>query len=310
MSTITVVGAGGIGRAVADHLRSAGHEVRLVSRSGTDPQQEGVRAVAADVTDVDRLTDVVRGSVAVVNAVNPPAYHRWPELWPPMARAFLAVAERTGAGLVTVGNLYGYGRVAAPMTEETPLRPAGTKGEVRAAMWREALEAHEAGRVRATELRASDYFGAGAGAGTSLLNQYVIRPAAQGRRTVRLVVGVPDAPHTWTYLPDIGALAAALATSEAAWGRVWHVPSAPPQTFRQVAEEAARLAGHRAPRVVPMPRPAMLMARLSPTVRELDETAHQFQRPFVLDASRACEELGIGATPWEEALAETVRALG
>lgn len=226
-----------------------------------------------------------------------------------MARAFLEVAERTGAGLVTVGNLYGYGRVDGPITPQAPVRPAGVKGQVRARMWADALAAHTAGRVRATELRASDYFGPGASAGMSMANDYVIGPAVRGRRTVRLVVGVPDAPHSWTYLPDIGALAARLATSEEGWGEVWHVPSAPPRTLRELATGAAELAGDEPPRVVRMPRAAMWVARLSPLVRELDETSHQFERPFVLDARRTGEVFGLEATPWRAALAATVEAL-
>ena len=100
-----------------------------------------------------------------------------------MARAFLEVAERTGAGLVTVGNLYGYGRVDGPITPQAPVRPAGVKGQVRARMWADALAAHTAGRVRATELRASDYFGPGASAGMSMANDYVIGPAVRGTST-------------------------------------------------------------------------------------------------------------------------------
>jgi hypothetical protein len=46
-----------------------------------------------------------------------------------------------------------------------------------------------------------------------------------------------------------------------------------------------------------------------PVVRELDETAHQFERPFVLDSSDAEQTFGVRATPWEEALRATVADL-
>jgi len=39
------------------------------------------------------------------------------------------IAEQTGAGLVTVSNLYAYGRVVGPMTEDQPLVPNGHKGD-------------------------------------------------------------------------------------------------------------------------------------------------------------------------------------
>ncbi|MEZ5095824.1 MAG: hypothetical protein R2731_06730 [Nocardioides sp.] len=52
----------------------------------------------------------------------------------------------------------------------------------------------------------------------------------------------------------------------------------------------------------------MALAKVSATVRELDETRHQFERPFVLDATAATETFGHEPTPWREALAATVRA--
>ena len=150
-----VVGAGGIGRLIAQHLGEAGHEVVLATRSGTDPGLSRVTTAQVDAADPVALTALTMGSDVLVNAVNPP-YTQWPELWPPMAVGFLAAAERSGAGLLIVGNLYGYGPSPMPMTEATPLATTGTKGRVRAQMWHDALAAQEQGRVRTVELRASD----------------------------------------------------------------------------------------------------------------------------------------------------------
>ena len=74
-----------------------------------------------------RLTAIAGGATALYNCANPP-YHRWSTDWPSLAAALLTAAERSGAVLVTMANLYGYGPVDAPMSEDTPLRSApGTK---------------------------------------------------------------------------------------------------------------------------------------------------------------------------------------
>ncbi len=225
-----------------------------------------------------------------------------------MAAAVLAAAERTGAPLVTVSNLYGYGRVDGPMTEDQSMRPAGRKGAVRARMWADALAAHRAGRVRACEVRASDYTGPGA-TGQSVLNGLVIDPVRRGR-AVWLPFGDPDAPHTWTSVEDTGRLAARLVGDERAWGRAWHVPSAPARSVRQVAVEVAELVGGPTPRVHRLPRALVDAAGLVvPLLRELRETRHEFEAPFVLDGRRTEETFGVAATPWEEVLAATVRSL-
>lgn len=252
-----VVGAGGIGRGIAERMAAAGHRVSLVSRSGrgsaVDQDRQGVRTsgviepIAVDLLAPDageRLASLATGAASLVNAANPPSYGVWGEQWPVMHAAFLHAAERSGAGLVTVGNLYPYGRPEGPMSENTAQRPCSVKGEIRARMWDEALAAHEAGRLRATELRASDYLGPGAGKGVSFAGEYVVAPAATGR-PVRNLLGRTDVPHSWTYLPDICQLGATLAMTndERVWGRVWHVPTAPPRTIAELAQDAARVAG-------------------------------------------------------------------
>lgn len=308
MERVLVVGAGGVGRAVAAALVERGFGVRLVSRSGTAQAAEGVEAVRADAADAAALTSLAHGARTVVNAANP-AYTAWERDWPPMARAVLTAAERTGADLVVVGNLYAYGPVTGPLREDHPVRPTGSKGRVRDRMWQEALAAHRAGRVRATELRASDYFGPGARTGVSLLNDHVLRPAARGRR-VRLLDGDPHAPHSWTYLPDIAELAAAVVAAGAdgpAWGRPWHVPTAPARSVAELATAAAADRG--IPRITVLPPPARAALRLVPVVRELRETEHQRAAAFVLDSTAAQEAFELRPTPWDRSLPATLSAL-
>jgi nucleoside-diphosphate-sugar epimerase len=305
MGTHVVIGAGGIGRATARALLAADQQVVVLSRSGPHDLPEGAEGRAVDITDARALDAAVAGADSIVNAANPTRYWVWAQEWPVMAAALLDAAHRSGAGLVTVSNLYGYGRVDAPMTEDSPLRPNGTKGEIRAQMWRDALRAHEEGRCRTTELRASDYFGPEASAGASVLNTYVIGPAAAGRK-ISMPIGGLDVPHSWTYLGDIGALAAKLAMG-GGWGRPWHVPTAPARTVRQVATDVIALGAAPAPKISALPRFVVSAGGLfSPMLRELWETRHQFERPFVLDSTAAQAAFGLVPTPWETQLQETV----
>lgn len=305
MAQHVIVGAGTIGSALALHLAGSGHGVRLVTRSGSGPVHGAVERVAADASDVDRLAELSRGAVALYNCANPP-YHRWATDWPPLSRALLVAAERSGAVLVTTANLYGYGPVSGPMTEDTPLAAAeGTKGAVRNRMWRDALAAHEAGRLRATEARASDFYGPGL-RDTSHLGQYVVPRLLAGRRGL-VMQGDLDAPHSFTYADDVVRTLAHLAGDERAWGRPWHVPTAPPVTLREMARRTAATAGvpDRGLRVVP--RPLVRLGGVAvPFLRELAEVRHQFAAPFVLDSSAAQRTFGLEPTPVDEGLARTV----
>ncbi|MFG3699674.1 NAD-dependent epimerase/dehydratase family protein [Micromonospora sp. NPDC047620] len=304
MALHVIVGAGPVGTATARLLADRGERVRLVTRRGGGPKHPAVERIAADATDADRLTAAATGAAALYNCANP-AYHRWTTDWPPLATALLTAAERSGAVLAAVGNLYGYGPVDAPMTEATPLRPSSVKGRVRAQMWADALAAHEAGRVRVTEVRGSDYLGAGA---QSLPSMLVLPQVLAGRRA--LVPADLDAPHSWTYVPDVARTLVAAATDERGWGRAWHVPTAPAVSIRALAARAATLAGAPAPKLTRMPGPVLWLGGLfDPTAKELREIAYQFDRPFVLDSTAAVATFGIDPTPLDDALADTATAL-
>jgi nucleoside-diphosphate-sugar epimerase len=292
-----IVGAGPIGSSTARLLADDGHTVRVVTRSGSGPEHERIERITADATDPDRLSEICAGATALFNCANPP-YHRWRTDWPPLATALLRAAERSGAVLVTMSNLYGYGEVSGPMREDLPLAPTTSKGRVRAQMWRDALAAHEAGRVRATEARASDFIGVGA---HSLFNDMVAPAVRSGRRAV--VPANFDVPHSLTFTGDVARTLVVLASDERAWGRAWHVPTAPAVTLREAAHRLARLAGAPEPRLRTMPTSVLRLGGLfSPTAREFIEMRYQFDRPFVLDSSAAETTFGLTPTSLDDAL--------
>jgi nucleoside-diphosphate-sugar epimerase len=298
MALHVVIGAGPVGTAVAEQLLDRGEQVRVITRSGSGI--DGVEKVAADASDAARLTELTIGAAAIYNCVNPP-YDGWVEQWPPIAAAILAAAQANRAVLGTCGNLYVYGEVEAPMTESTPMGATGSKGQVRMAMWRDALAAHEAGLVRAFEVRGGDYLG-----GNSLLS-LLVTPALRKGRTAFVPADL-DAPHTWTNVRDVAALLVAGATDERAWGRVWHVPSAPACSMRDLTQIAAAQLSAK-PKVRALPYAAIWLGGFfSPLVKELRETQHQFRKPFILDSSAAEQTFGLKPTPIEDSVALDIAA--
>ena len=296
--THLVVGAGPIGSAVVRRLAAQGDRVRVVTRSGSGPDLPGVEKVAADAADAARMRELAAGSAVVYNCVNP-AYHRWATDWPPVAAALLGAAERSGAVLVTTANLYGYGHVDRRITEDMPLQGGFSKAEVRNRMWLDALAAHEAGRVRATEARGADYVGPGA---ESHLGERVLPKVLAGKKAQ--VMPSLDSLHTWTYTEDMAMTLVALGADERAWGRAWHVPSALEMSQREALTRLAAMAGAPAPRLSTY-SPALLktLGLFSPMIRELPDVAYQMKDDFLMDSSAAQRELGLVPTPADEVLA-------
>jgi len=318
-----VIGAGVIGSRVAQLLAERGDRVTVVSRRGSVPEtpenpgtSAGVTHVAADAADAAAMARLAEGAAAIYNCVNPP-YHRWPIDWPPIAASVLAAAERSGAVLVTLSNLYGYGPAAGsvgagaydealPMTEATPLAATGPKGRIRARVWQDALAAHQAGRVRVTEVRASDFVGPGA---QSALGERVLRRIRRGRGVS--VLGRADQPHTWSFTDDVAGMLVVAGSDPGAWGRAWHAPSNEARSQREAVNDLALAAGAGSGRVRVGTVPSVLLRGIglvSPMMRELRETEYQFRDAFVLDSSAAQAAFGLKPTPWDEVVSVTVKS--
>jgi nucleoside-diphosphate-sugar epimerase len=287
--THVIIGSGPVGTAVASLLMSRGEHVRVVTRSGSGPA--GAERVAADATDADRLSSLTSDAVALYNCANP-AYHRWLTDWPPLAAALLTAAERRGAVLATVSNLYGYGEVTGPITASTPLAATHPKLRLRADMWRAALDRG----IKATEVRGSDYVEA-----NSIFSVALAAPLRAGRRA--FVPAPLDVPHSWTSITDVAATVVAAAADERALGRAWLVPTNPPLTVRELATRFASVNGLPPARLTRLPYSVLWTAGLfSPTIRELRTTRYQFARPFTIDSSETSRMFDLTPTDMDAAL--------
>ena len=220
-----------------------------------------------------------------------------------MHRAMMTAAERSGAVLVMMDNLYGLGPGGVmPMQESSPLISTGAKGSVRAAMAREVLSAHASGRLRATLARASDFYGPDV-IGAALGERVVPRVIAGKQVTL---LGKIDIPHVVSYMPDVVETMVTIGNDPRAWGKPWHVPNAPATTQRATVEAFAVAAGTTA-KVSAAPRLALrAMGIFNPTMRALLETWYQFDQPWTTDSSLTERTFGLSATPLAQGAAATV----
>jgi nucleoside-diphosphate-sugar epimerase len=296
-----ILGAGPVGRAIAGHLADThGVTPDVVTRSGT--AVPGARPVTADITDGVTLRGLLAGADVVYQCAQP-AYHRWPQEFPALQAAVVDAVAATGTLLVPVENMYGYGPVAGPLTEDLPLAATTRKGAVRAAMYRELVEAHRSGRIRMVVARAADFVGPGTQSafGTRLVGQVL----AGGKVDV---LGDPDALHSVTSVADLAAAMVRLAGEPSAWGRAWHVPNAPAVTQRELVGMAAAAAGTSPSiRVVRRWQLRAIGTVVAP-MREMVEMAYEFEHDFVVDHSAYADAFGAHATPLPDVWSATVAA--
>jgi nucleoside-diphosphate-sugar epimerase len=297
-----VMGGGTVGSRLARLLANQGRKVIVLSRSLPTKQSAGIEYIDADATSTDSLRSAAPEASVVYNCVNP-AYNTWKRQWPLLSRAVNSYAMATGADLVICSNLYGYAPSNAILTEGLPLNATWANAVARARVWEEAKALHDAGKLRATEVRGSDYLAA---SDQSRMGDRVVPRLIHGK-PVQLL-GALDEPHTWTDPGDVASLMATLAHDDRSWGRPWHVPSNGPRTQREVVADIARELGVTDYRLSALGTGMQtIVGMFNPVVRELNQGRYMFTKPFVMSSQAATTTFGLTAKPWDQVIADLVR---
>jgi nucleoside-diphosphate-sugar epimerase len=296
-----IFGTGPLGLAVARRLVSSGAQVRLVNRSGKADAPTGAEVVAADATDPSAVRRVCEGAAVVYHCATA-AYGRWAQFLPPLMNGIVDGAATANAKLVYADNLYAYGLVDGPIREDLPYRPVGPNTRARAEVATSLMDAHAAGKVRATIGRASDFYGLYARqskAGDSIFGRALSGKPAQ-------VVGDPDTPHTYSFIDDFASGLVTLAQREEALGEVWHTPNAETVSTRRFVEMVFAHIGQAA-RLQNAPKLGIaLLALFIPPMAAVKETLYQSEHPWVVDDSKFARAFGGRPTPHEQAIEQTL----
>ncbi|WP_431993799.1 NAD-dependent epimerase/dehydratase family protein [Streptomyces albogriseolus] len=300
-SVHTVLGAGPAGTSVALELARRGHAVRLVDRTGSAEPLEGVERVAGDVGTMAGALAAIEGADVVYHCVNV-AYHLQVDAMPGIQEAVLGAVERTGSRLVVLDTLYPYGETRGePMTEDTPWRATTAKGTMRAALDEGYLTAHNEGRAKVTLGRSADFVG------PRVLNSTLggaVFPAALTGGEV-LALGDIDLPHSYTNILDVARGLATLGENPEGDGRVWHLPTAPARTTREILGILRDLVG-RPLRTVTMEQPRAFGPFDETFMNSYAELFYQHNEPQIMDSTAFQQKFGVEPTPIETTVAQTV----
>ncbi len=136
--------SGALGNTVVRELVAQSKRVRGVTRSGNADVPDGVEVIAADALLPERVRAACDGASVIYNCASAP-YTNWPKEFPPIMQGIIDGASAAGAKLVFGDNLYSYGPVDGPLTEDLPNAAAGHKGRTRFVMANMLMVAHTSG---------------------------------------------------------------------------------------------------------------------------------------------------------------------
>ena len=293
---ITILGAGGaISNELVKLLAVGKQPFRLVGRN-PKATPGAAETIAADLTDKDQAIRAVAGSTIVHLLVGLKYDHKiWSEIWPLIMGNTIEACKRAGSKLIFFDNVYMYGKVSGPMTEETPFNPCSRKGEIRAKIAATLINEWKSGALTAMIARSADFYGPDTRNGVQ--NLLVFEPFAQKKKASWLVND--SVPHSLTYTPDAAQCLVQLSERANAWNQTWHVPTAPiPLTGKEFVIQAAKEFGV-APQYRVLSRPMLRVAGwFDPLVAESYEMLYQSDSPYLFDSSKFAREFGFAGTPY------------
>jgi nucleoside-diphosphate-sugar epimerase len=296
-----IFGTGPLGCAVADELIKRGREVKMINRSGEGRVPEKVSLRKGDATDPERTRALCKDAELVFHCAMPP-YTNWPEEFPALTYGIMEGARYVGASLVYADNLYAYGIVNCPITENLSYNASGPKGKTRAIMAETLMHAHKEGKLRVTIGRASDFFGPRVI--NSIMGSRVFVPAIENKKIN--IPGKLNQPHTYTYIRDFAKGLVILSENINAFGETWHIPSAETLTTQKFLNLIFKET-----ETFPSVKTASgfifnFISRFNPILKELKEVLPSYEQPYVVDHAKFEKAFGNCSTPHETAISETI----
>ena len=305
--THTILGAGGvIATELTKELLKNGQSVKLVSRQ---PKALSAKTdiAAADLTNYEQTKAAVSGSNVVYLCAGL-VYDRkvWAASWPKVMQNAIDACKAANARLIFFDNVYMYGLVNGPMTEDTPYNPISKKGEIRAQIANRLMNEVKAGNLQASIARSADFYGPGADT-TGILNNLLINNMLKGKKGMWL--GNDELPHSYTYTPDAGKGMYLLGQTLASDNQVWHLPTYNPAlTGKQYAALIAEQLQVK-PAYSKLGSFMVKMAGVfNTTIGELHEMLYQNNHPYIFDSNKFNDYFNYQPSTYEKGIEATIAA--
>lgn len=299
-----IFGTGPLGLAVMEQLILQNKKVLMVNTRGVAEEiPPDVQVVKGNATNLSSVLDICNSHPASViyHCIGLP-YHSWEKLYPIMMDNIIEAGAQSGAKIVYGDNLYAYGPHNEPLHESLSYIPVGAKTKTRAEVATKLMDAHRAGKVKATIGRATDFYGPRVK--NAILGERVFKNLLENKPVDML--GNPDTIHSQIFIQDFAKGLVLLSEHEEAYGEIWHIPAAPATSNRELVKQIANRIG-----VTPKYRVAgklivTIGGIFNSDIKEFKELMYQHSNNFIVDASKFQKAFAFTATPHEEAIQKTV----
>lgn len=300
-----ILGAGGvIGNDLAKELKKYTSEIRLASRN-PKKVNDGDELVICDLTQPGDVDKAVKGcEIAYLTAGLKYQLSTWQRKWPVVMKNTIEACKKHKTKLVFFDNIYMYHPDKLnPMTEETAVLPSSKKGKIRAEIAQMVLDEIKSGKLQALIARSADFYGPGIS--NSVFNEVVVKNLKAGKKANWF--SSLNNLHNFTYTPDAAKATALLGNTAAAYGEVWHLPTAAPIKGKEWIDKVGKELGVEPKTQVASKFIIQIMGLFNPVMKEFVEMLYQWDRDYNFDSSKFETVFKMKPTSVDEAIKQIIK---
>jgi len=289
-------------------------KIDAVSRSSGSSRfasLSNVAMVQGDAEDQERTIEICTGAHIVYVAIGFPKYQTkyWGEHWPIVVQNLLGASSSTR--LVFCDNLYAYGPGTNVSTSSALVEPGlDSKPAIRALIRQKLQERISTNPNSIVVVGGADFFGPNVTTMGVLGDTFFGNLAKKGSP---YVFSSAEKIHDFCYVKDFASALYGASVRFDCYGKFWICPhSIKNKTMQDIATDAAALVeGSKSGATV---LPSWLVSFLGlfdhiigdGMMHEMKEMMPWWEDDYTVDDSAFCKKFGVLATPYDEALSETV----
>lgn len=310
MKKALVLGAsGGMGDALVHELVSRGIEVVAFARNNSKltalfGHMADVTMISGDARNEHDIEEAARDVDVIFHTVSVP-YTHWIEGHPLIMKNAVQAAQKNGAKLVLIDNIYAYGRSSGALVgEEATRQPHTKKGRIRVTIQQMAEEAHASGTPTMV-IHFPDFYGPNA---HNTILSHTLQAVIAGKRA--MFVGNKSVQREYIFTPDGAKAAVELALRDDTYGERWNIPGPGVISGHEWIAMIREQTGYTKSIGTVTTGMIRFLGLFSRDMREIAEMMYLTEEPVVLSGAKYEARIGpLPQTSYKEGLQQTVQAM-
>ncbi|MDD1505509.1 SDR family NAD(P)-dependent oxidoreductase [Lysinibacillus sp. CNPSo 3705] len=304
MQTALVIGAsGGMGYALVNELVSRNIQVKAFARNKEKlvalfQHHKNVEIISGDVFNEQDLMKASNGVDIIFHAISFP-YQDWEKLHMRCVDMVINIAERRGAKIALVDNIYAYGRQSTnPVIEQAKKEPQTKKGKIRLMMENKLKNSN----VPSLIVHFPDLYGPNA---ENTILYDTLKNVAQGKKAN--FVGNMQVKREFLYTVDGAKAMVELALRDDTYNQNWNVPAVHPITGEELVKILREITGYKKGIRTISKGMVQFIGAFNPNMREVVEMLYLTEEPVILSGKKYEKEIGpLPRTSYRVGLEETI----